>query len=141
MSTDNLAVLLRRLGPDFAGEQSWSNNHPMPLVTLEEFFDGNDDGGSLQCASLEVARPVFTALRERSDVADVRIGITQWDGAGTWPLGEYLYLVTSADAETVAGWLKKAEVWADEYGIGNEHREREPLDVPDGMHVVWVWFD
>ncbi len=139
--SDKLNALLDRLGPDF--RERGHSNGPMPLVTLEEFFDGNDDDGSFQGAPVEYAGRALARLRDRDDVADIRMGITQWEGPGTWPLAEYIYFVTSARVSDVKAWLKEdnADIWVSELRQSDEHREREELEVPDGHKIVWAWID
>ena len=139
MDGEKLSALLRRLGPDY--QTDGYTRGPMPLVTLEEFFDGNNDDGSFQGASVEVARRALEALREREDVADIRLGVTQWDGLSTWPLAEYVYFVTSAKLDDVRKWLKEANIWVDEVDTENEHHRREEIAVPPGHRVVWAWID
>ncbi|NNE88618.1 MAG: hypothetical protein HKN27_11125 [Silicimonas sp.] len=138
-SPEALAALLQRLGSDFTSQGYTSG--PMPLVTLEEFFGGNGDDGSFQAASLVTARTALEGLRDRDDVADIRMGVTQWEGPSTWPLAEYVYFVTSAAASDVEAWLKDAGIWVSELAEEGEHRKREDLDVPEGYRMVWCWID
>lgn len=152
MGEGKLEALVSRLGDDYR-TQGYTQG-PMPLVTLEAFFEGNDDGGSFQAAPIEEARTALQSIRGRADVADVRLGVTQWEGEGTWPLAEYVYIVTSASRDEARGWLRKAGLHASEVGAlgeahpdvdesqpGAGHRPAEPLEVPSGMRVVWAWVD
>ncbi len=59
-----------------------------PLLTLPEFFDGNDDFGSIGCNLAPPPGPVkfyeiLKGISERSDVADVRVQITMFDRSRT----------------------------------------------------------
>lgn len=137
--SDKLKALLQRLGPDY--EKHGYTKGPLPLVTLEEFFDGNDDDGSFQGAPVSVAATALQSLRNRPDVADIRLGITQWEGPSTWPLAEYLYFVTTAQANDVKTWLKSSNIWVSELDTDGEHHTREDLQVPEGHRVVWAWVD
>ena len=137
--SDKLTAFLRRLGPDY--EEHGYTKGPMPLVTLEEFFDGNNDDGSFQGAPVVSARNALKSLREREDVADIRLGVTQWEGPSTWPLAEYVYFVTSAQVADVKAWLKSAKIWVSEMDVEKEHRNREELQVPAGHRIVWAWID
>lgn len=139
LDDDRLAALLSRLGPDFQTKGYTAG--PMPLVTIEEFFDGNSDHGSFQGAALPNAEAALGAIRARADVADVRLGITQWEGPSTWPLAEYIHVVTTASTDAVKGWLADAGVHVSETGSGDGHRESEVVDAPDGYHTVWAWID
>lgn len=138
-SQKDLNALLTRLGSDFTTKGHTPG--PMPLVTLEAFFEGNKDDGSFQAATLGTAHTALHALRNKEEVADVRLGITQWEGPSTWPLAEYIYLVTTADVSTVKGWMKEAKLWVSEVSQGHDHRTREDLVVPDGHRVIWAWID
>ncbi len=139
ISEEKLDALLTRLGPEFRSKGYSSG--PMPLVTVEEFFDGNGDDASFQGAPVKHAHDMLEGLRARDDVADIRMGITQWEGPTTWPLAEYVYFVTSARISDVKGWLKEAGIWVSELSDEGEHRQREELSVPDGHKVVWAWID
>jgi hypothetical protein len=53
---------------------------PRPLLTLEEFFDGNDQYGSIGCNLPDCPTPhefyeVFKQIRVTPEVADVRVEI------------------------------------------------------------------
>ncbi|MEM9969861.1 MAG: hypothetical protein AAF762_02000 [Pseudomonadota bacterium] len=139
VSNEKLSALLARLGPEFSSQGYTSG--AMPLVTLDEFFDGNSDDGSIQAAPVDVARGALRDIRNRTDVADVRLGITQWEGPSTWPLAEYIYVVTSAGLSDVKNWLKEANIWVSELSDKEDHFPREELDVPPGHRVVWAWID
>ena len=136
---EKLKALLRRLGPDY--EQRGYTEGPLPLVTIEEFFDGNDDDGSFQGATVETAHRGLERLRERDDVADIRLGITQWEGPSTWPLAELIYIVTSAQVADVKTWLQEANIWVDTLDTEKQRGHREDLSVPDGHQVVCAWID
>ncbi len=134
-----LAALLERLGPDFMSKGY--TNAPFVPLTLEEFFEGNGDAGSFQGGDLSTVHAGLLAMRARDDVADIRIGVTQWEGPGSWPLGEYIYVVTTGSEAEVGTWMKDAGVWVGEIGEDGEHHVREPMDVPEGYRTIWVWID
>jgi hypothetical protein len=119
---------------------------PDPIVSLESFFEGNDDPASIGC-NLEdhpgVPRfyAVLRAIRERPDVHGVWVGITEVMGPDEWPFSDTVYVVTSAPSAEVAEWT--AELQPDE--PGPEEWTREPparlKPVPAGSRVVTVWWD
>jgi hypothetical protein len=94
--------------------QSFANDGARPIVTLEEFFAGNDDLGSIGC---NLARhpgtqrfyEVLRAVRARSDVQDVLIAITEDMGDDQWPFSDCVYVLTSARSEDVARWVDELE--------------------------------
>ena len=117
---------------------------PSRLVSLEQFFDGNDDGGSIWC-NLELApepadvRKVLEGIRARPDVHDVLILVTQWDGEGSWPFSDTVLIVTSADADAVESWLGDDHRPDEIYPGAPSHAE--PYTAPQGVQVFSAWWD
>ena len=117
---------------------------PCRLVSLEQFFDGNDDGGSIWC-NLDTApepaevRKALEGIRARPDVHDVLILVTQWDGEGSWPFADTVLLVTSASAETVESWFGDAYRPDEIYPGTPSHGE--PYTPPEDMQVISAWWD
>jgi hypothetical protein len=118
---------------------------PRPLLTLEEFFDGNDVVGSICCNLPAVTAPrdmhaVLARIRSRPDVADVRVQITMFDDPA-WPFSDTVWVITTARAEDVNGWFPSdlapdscSEGWSDDVVY-------EPLAVRAGMRPVACWWD
>ena len=118
---------------------------PDPIVSLEEFFDGNEDPGSIGCnltkhPGLDRFYAELKAIRERPDVQDVFVAIHEIDQDTTWPFSECVYILTSARPQEVAAWVKPlqpsevSEGWL--YG--------QPPKAPklkDGMQVISCWWD
>lgn len=90
-----------------------------PLLTLEEFFEGNETEGSILCnvltdptdldstVSAQDAYDLFSEIRDRSDVADVRIALTSFDDPD-WPFSDTVLVETLATAEEVRSWFDGA---------------------------------
>lgn len=133
-----LDLLLTRLGADFRSRGE--TDGPIPLVTLEQFFDGPVDAAAVPGADPGKAKQTFFAIRDREDVADIRVGVIRWAGEGQWPEAGFLYLSTDADPEQIAGWLTDAAIPYAEMGTGEGPRTREDLRIPEGMHIVWFRF-
>jgi len=120
---------------------------PVPLVTLEEFFEGNDDFGSIGC-NFYPDQPApaefyafFRAIRARPSVAEVRVQVTQHDDPKGWPFSDTIWIITSESPQTVAAWLGERFA-ADEIFAGlHTDRPYEPIPIPDGMSAVGVWWD
>lgn len=115
------------------------------LVTLEQFFEGNDDPGSIWC-NLEAApepREVYQKLktiREREDCADVRIKVTQFDGGDDeWPFSDTVFFITSAAPEDVQSWLGE-EFAPDEIDF-DDLSQVDNISVPSGMNAIAAWWD
>ena len=120
---------------------------PRPIVTLEEFFEGNSEYGSIgynfypdQPAPSEFYE-VFKQIRERPDVADVLVEVSQQEMRDEWPSTDTVWILTSASLQEVALWLGE-RFQADELWDGwTDHLVREPVDVPLSYRPVGVWWD
>src|SRR5882724_6501021 len=82
-----------------------------PLVSLEEFFDGNEDDASIGCNL--VAHPglqrfyrMLKDIRSRPNVQDVLVEINEVEEQipEMWPFSERVYVLTSDRREDVADW-------------------------------------
>ncbi|AZN97277.1 hypothetical protein EJ066_08225 [Mesorhizobium sp. M9A.F.Ca.ET.002.03.1.2] len=117
----------------------------MPLVTLEEYFDGADGEAGLLCNSPEAPDNdtilrAFQSIRERPKVHDVRIAITQCD-TGEWPFSDKIVITTCASEGDVIGWLPSGfepdETWEGDV----DHLPAETIEVPSGYRKLWLWYD
>jgi hypothetical protein len=117
-----------------------------PLLSLSEFFDGNDDSGSIGCNLTPPPGPenfhkILMQIAARSDVADVRIQITMFDDPEMWPFSDTVWIITSATPQTVADWFNStmrpdgcSAGWTDGLSF-------EPINIPGGMQPVACWWD
>ena len=117
---------------------------PRPLLTIDEFFEGNTVVGSIGCnldsePSPEAFYSLFRAIAGRSDVADIRVQITAFDDPD-WPFSDTVYIMTSATAEEVASWFPE-ELKPDETWEGFVDQAYEPYSVPNGAQAVACWWD
>jgi len=113
------------------------------LISLDEFFDGNDDMGSIGCnlmehPGLDVFRDTLRIIASRQDVVDVLVGITEVDpGFGAWPFSDAIFVVGRigrAELEDVLAILEPDEV----------ERANEPLPPALRVHAepaFRVWWD
>ena len=120
-------------------------NTPRPLLSLNEFFDGNECHGSIGCnlPGRPAPQEMYQALKriaDRPDVADVRVQISQFDDPD-WPFSDQVFVFTSATPEEVLTWfsedLRPDEAWE---GFSPSVRY-EPYAVPDGTRPVACWWD
>jgi hypothetical protein len=117
---------------------------PRPLLTLEEFFEGNDDPGSIGC-NLPDAHPreffdVLRRLWDRPDVADVRVEIRSWDDPEEWPFSDTVWVITSLSPQDIQKHLGK-RLHADNVVVGWPDYPVEEVEVPDGMKPLGAWWD
>ncbi len=81
------------------------------LVTLEEFFIGNSDYGSIgpnieKRLGPETFYSVLKTIRQESSVQDIFIGISEVvEDRKSWPFADRVHVIASASIEVVAGWL------------------------------------
>jgi len=136
---ERITARVCRLGhPDAQGT-------PIQLLTIEEFFDGNEHVGSIGCNLESGPAPsrfhqMFTRIAARPDVKDIRIQITMFDDPD-WPFSDTVYIMTSATREEVASWLDE-DLKPDEVAEGfTPGQAYEPYTVPSGARVICCWWD
>jgi hypothetical protein len=119
---------------------------PRPLLTLSEFFDGNDVVGSIGCNLMPTPTPaefhsLLSAIAARPEVGDVRVQVTMFDNPDEWPFSDTVWVITTADATTVASWFEEA-LAPDAIDMGwPEGIAYEACTVPAGMRPVSCWWD
>ena len=120
---------------------------PKPLITLEEFFEGNDDYGSIGYNFCPNQPPpaeffaFFKQIRERPGVFDVRVEVSQHEVADEWPSSDTIWIITRSTPDVVSSWLGE-RFRADDLIVGwPEIGNRELLLVPEGMQIIGVWWD
>lgn len=118
---------------------------PRPLLTLTEFFEGNEVMGSIGCNLIPTPTPLeFHALlariASRADVADVRVEVTMFDDP-EWPFSDTVWIMTSAGPQEVEEWFEEA-VRPDACSAGwLAGVAMEPYPMPNGMQPVRCWWD
>lgn len=118
---------------------------PFPLVTLEEFFEGNYEIGSIGCNLTPTPLPsefyeVFKAIRSRPDVADVMVQIHDLPAPEAWPFSDVVWIITSASIEEAHTWLDDDYMGVDDIFEGSR-KCVEPYDIPAGMRALGFWWD
>jgi hypothetical protein len=124
-----------------------SGNQPHPIVSIEDFFIGNDDVGSIGCNLLdhpgvEVFYEAFASIREKPSVQEVFVEINEIDEAseGVWPFSDRVYVLTSASREEVANWVSELE--PDEIEEGYAYGPPpSAIQLEPGMRVYGIWWD
>ena len=120
---------------------------PLPVVSLEAFFTGNDDPGSIGCNLTEHPGPqrffeVLVGVRARADVQHVLVEVYEVEESDTtmWPFSERVYIMTAANADTVADWLTELNPDAVEEGYAAGQPAAAPELTPP-CRVLAAWWD
>lgn len=125
---------------------------PLAVMTLEAFFEGNMEPGSLGCNLVNhpgIARfyEVLRGVRSRRDVLDVVVEIAEGRACdpGGWPLewpffSESVYVIAKAKQDEVLRWL--APLQPDGISVGFMFGLPSGIAVPPpGVRVYRVWWD
>jgi hypothetical protein len=119
----------------------------LPIVSLEDFFLGNDDLGSIGCnlpnhPGLATFFDTLKAIRATPQVQDVLVAITEVDedDLTIWPFSDKVYILTSASPQAITTWV--APLHPDE--IERELIDAYPKALPPlhpATEVYYVWWD
>ena len=118
---------------------------PLVLVTREEFFDGNDDEGSIGCnlnvhpgiAEFDTA---FRKIEAMDGVSGVYLAITEIDEGydSIWPFSDSAYIVTRLPVSAFKHVLQPLE--PDEIAPSEESFVNPPT-IPAGYQLIHIWWD
>ena len=140
------AALLAEIHRQGFREPDWRHKDPLPIVSIEQFFDGNDDTYSI-AANLEphpplaVIRAALERIRSRADVADVLVEIYDIHDAEhvdeSWPYSDKVYVISSAPGADAILWNQELQADGPVEGWAFSP---PPVDVPE-HHRVWqiIW--
>ncbi len=120
-----------------------------PVVSLELFFDGNEDVGSIGCnlsphPGIPTFERVLRSIRARPEVSAVVVEINQIDDS--WPFAHLVYIITTATDDEVHDWAAalRPDPWHPAQYPGWCGRTPPPPgapDVPPGQRVVYLFWD
>lgn len=91
-------------------EQENEMENSLPVVSLELFFEENNDIGSIGCNLLDhpgIGKfySILKQIRNKTNVQDVLVEIMEYDeGDEIWPFSERVYILTDAEADEVIKW-------------------------------------
>ena len=115
------------------------------LVTRQEFFEGNDDEGSIGCnlndhPGVAAFDDAFRQIEDIDGVADVYFAITEIDETydSIWPFTDTAYIVTRLAPSAFESVLRPLE--PDEIAAGTESFANPP-EIPAGSQLIRVWWD
>jgi hypothetical protein len=123
----------------------------LPLVSLEEFFEGNDARYSMGANLSDDEHPgiqgfyrLLRSIRDRPDVQDVFVELRHYDGADEWPYSDTVFIVTSALRDAIERWVEELHPTEIFEGWGAKPEIKTPLresQLRPGMHVWRAWWD
>jgi hypothetical protein len=120
------------------------------LLSPVLYFDGYDDDQCTICANSSdpVSTAVFAArlqqIQERPDVSAVFVRFYDYldaeESEDCWINSDSIYVVTTAGVEAVRDWFSDFEV-SDTWLEPDTANFDGLSDIPDGFHLVAVWWD
>ena len=120
---------------------------PSPVVSLEDFFEGNRDLGSIGCnltdhPGISKFYEVLKGIRSKDNVQDVLVEIYSIDDRhGMWPNSEIVYIITSANQTDVEKWMKPLKPDEIFEGWSSKKPPSAAPKLKDGMNVYAAWWD
>ena len=127
-------------------EQEDNLGESLPIVSLEDFFEGNDDIGSIGCnilehPGIEKFYSILKEIRNKVNVQDVLVEIMEYDELdNTWPFSERIYILTKEEKSEISIWTKELQL----DDIGEGYMYGEPKAAPkleEGCLVYSLWWD
>ena len=119
-----------------------------PLVTLEEFFEGNTDYGSIGCNLTKHPGPqafylVLKTIRSKPGVQDVVVQVTDLNEGDDefWPFSDRVYVFAEATPEQVSNWVVDLQPEPVEEGFGDFGTPPNAPALGPGVRVFTVWWD
>jgi hypothetical protein len=115
------------------------------IVSVERFFDGNDDLGSIGCnltehPGVDAFRDLLTGLLRRPDVQAVYAQISELDpGDGCWPFTDTIFIVGTISPDELRGILSSLE--PDEVGSGEQFGIPALITQKHQAPVLAAWWD
>ena len=133
-------------------DQGWTLDRPdtlpPPVVSVSDFFTGNNEEGSIAPnvagmanePSHDTFRDVLTSIKARPNVQDVLVALDPEDDHSMWPSSSTVYILSSATEDDVREWVApiKPDEVSEGYATGKP--VRAPLLNPN-VRVWYVWWD
>lgn len=118
---------------------------PRPVVTLEEFFEGNNDPASIGYNLPEPCSPqefyaFFRKLRAHLNISDVLVEVKDLEESDGWPSTDTIWFVTSLSQSALAK-LFEERVRPDEWRNYPPDYPIEVIRSPAGTHAIAAWYD
>lgn len=117
-----------------------------PALTIDEFFTGNTDLGSIGCnlfphPGLEKFEATFRSILANNNVSDVRLPVTEFIDGLDWPFVEKVIVVTTAAPQDVFSHCK--DLQPDEHWIASDDELAGfgGVSIPQDQKAVVIWWD
>lgn len=114
-------------------------------VSIDRFFDGNDDPGSIGCnlaehPGVEAFRDIFTSLLRRPDVEAIYAQISELDpGEGCWPFTDTVLVVGTIPADELRSVVSTLE--PDDVGLAGDCDLSPSIASKHQQPVLVLWWD
>ena len=117
---------------------------PNPVVSLDDFFQGNDDVGSIGCnldshPGIDTFYQVLRSVRARESVQDVLVRINAVEDM--WPFSDVVYVISSSPLEQIREWLKPLQPDEVEDGLYWDQKLATDVELLPGMRIMYAWWD
>jgi hypothetical protein len=134
------------LAPLLASIRAQESGSSRPVVSLEEFFEGNTSVASMGCnlsphPGIATFYAVLRSIRDRDDVQDVLVGIAEDMGDTEWPFSDSVYVLTRAQPDEVERWAAQLEP---DPNASEGYHPGAPTNAPALLpdhRVVTLWWD
>ncbi|HUG70368.1 MAG TPA: hypothetical protein VMM76_21645 [Pirellulaceae bacterium] len=118
---------------------------PRPLVSLEEFFEGNDDRSSIGYNLSDQPTPaefykMLRTIRDQPEVANVVVEVKDIEDPDGWPSTDTIWIVSSLPRRDLELFVPDRYRPDDWIAYPPEHAV-EMLRVPIGMNAIGMWHD
>ena len=128
----------------------------LPVVSLDEFFDGNWDEDSLAPNIVRDGRPplqecyrVLREIRKRPEVQDVLVAIHETPEPNEpldfdiWPESDTVYVLASCSRDEIAHWAAplKPDNIGDKWSCKTGKKPPAAPDLLPGMKLFVLWWD
>jgi prepilin-type processing-associated H-X9-DG protein len=121
--------------------QMLSREREPQIISIREFFDGNDDPGSIGCnllehPGIEIFKSILVGLLDREDVEAVYAQIAELDpGPESWPFTDTVLIVGMISTDVLARILQPLE--PDEVGLMGDIPEFSANRHGGSVQVAW----
>ena len=116
-----------------------------PLVPIGQFFDGNDDIGSIGCnlsdhPGITVFREILNLVADRPDVQGVYAQVAEIDpGDDCWPFTDTVYVIGTIRNEELKELLRELE--PDEVGPVDDFDVPAAIKTRYDATIYAAWWD